>query len=184
MISNQRKCDIPTCAKICLLPVPVSWRFSPFQMSEPISSLASVITIAGSATESVTALLIFFRRFRNAPAQVHHWLTVLESLHSTLSSLQQCGRNLDPRYRFSTHLQQRLLSCVTQLQICASEVARIDAELVKTSPNGKKKWEHKARRSWERAKWATIGDHKMNKVMKIMNMYHFEFAMELLKVLL
>ena len=184
MISNQRICDIPTGAEIRLLPVPVSWRDSPFQMSEPISSLASVITIAGSATESVTALLIFFRRFRNAPTQVHHWLTMLESLHSTLSSLQQCGRNLDPRYRFSSHFQQRLLSCVTQLQLCASEVARIDAKLVKVNSDGKKKWDHKARRSWERAKWATIGDHKMSKVMKIMNMYHFEFVMELLKVLL
>ena len=108
---------------------------------------------------------------------------MLESLRSTLSSLQQCGRNLDPRYQFSSHFQQRLLSCVTQLQICTSEVARIDAELVKASSGGKKKWDDKARRSWERAKWAIVGDHKMKKVMKIMNLYHFEFVMELLKVL-
>ena len=152
-------------------------------MSEPLSSLASVITIVGSATETIKVLLKFFRQFRNAPAQVHQWLTMLESLRSTLSSLQQCGRNLDPRYQFSSHFQQRLLSCVTQLQICTTEVARIDAELVKASSDGKKKWDHKARRSWERAKWAIVGDHKMKKVMKIMNLYHFEFVMELLKVL-
>ena len=153
-------------------------------MSEPLSSLASVITVAGSATESTKVLLTFFRQFRNAPAQVHQWLTMLESLRSTLSNLQQCGRNLDPTYRFSTHFQQRLLGCVIQLQICTSEVARIDAELAKASSDGNKSWDHKARRSWERAKWAIVGDRKMKKVMKMMNLYHFEFVMELLKVLL
>ena len=152
-------------------------------MSEPLSSLASIITIAGSATDTVEKLLTFFHRFHNAPARVRQWLTMLEALHSTLSSLQQCGRNLGPRYQFSSHFQQRLLSCVNQLQICTSEVARIDAELVKASSNGNTKWDHKARRSWERAKWAMVGDHKMKKVMGTMNMYHFEFVMELLKLL-
>ncbi len=153
-------------------------------MSELVSSLASIITIVGSASEPIKVLLIFFRQFRNAPAQVHQWLTMLESLRSTLSSLQQCSRNLDSRYHFSLHFQQRLLSCAIQLQICASEVARVDAELVKTSSDGKKKWDHKARRSWERAKWAIVGDYKMKKVMRIMNLYHFEFVMELLMVLM
>jgi len=99
--------------------------------------------------------------------------------------LQQCGRNLDPRYRFSTHFQQRLLGCVIQLQVCTSEVARMDAALANASFDGLKqrKWDHKAKRSWGRAKWAIVGDHKMKKVMKMMSMYHFEFVMELLKVL-
>ena len=152
-------------------------------MSEPISSLVTVITIVGSATESIKVLLIFFRQFRNAPAQVHQWLTMLESLHSTLSSLQQHSPNLDPRYHFSSHFQRRLLSCINQLQVCTGEVARIDAELVKASSGRKKKWDHKARKSWERAKWAIFGDYKMKNVMRVINLYHFEFVMELLKVL-
>ena len=153
-------------------------------MSELLSSLASILTVAGSATESIKALTTFFRQFRNAPNQVHQWLTMLESLRSTLSSLQQFGRNLDPRYQFSSHFQQRLLSCVIQLQICASEVARIDAELSKANSDEKNKWDHKARRSWQRAKWAIVGNHKIKKVMEILNLYHFEFVMELLKVLM
>ena len=153
-------------------------------MSEPLSSLASVITIAGSATESISVLWKFFRQFRNAPGHVHQWLAMLESLLSTLSSLQQCGRDLDSRCRFSTHFQQRLLSCVIQLRICTSEVARIDAGLVKASSSGKNKWNQKAGRSWERAKWAIVGDYKMKKVMKIIDFYHFEFVIEILKVLM
>ena len=153
-------------------------------MSELLSSLASILTIAGSATESIKALTTFFRQFRNAPVQVHQWLTMLESLRSTLSSLQQFGRSLDPRHQFSPHFQQRLLSCVIQLQICASEVARIDAELQKANSGGKNKWDQKARRSWQRTKWAIVGNHKIKKVMEILNLYHFEFVMELLKVLM
>ena len=153
-------------------------------MAELLSSLASVITVAASATDSIKVLVIFFRQFRNAPAQVHQWLTMLESLRSTLSSLQQCGRNLDPRYQFSPHFQQRLLSCVIQLQICASEIAKIDAELLNATPNGRNRWDHKARKSWQRAKWALVGTHKIKKTMELMNLYHFEFAMELLKVLM
>ena len=153
-------------------------------MSEVLSSLASILTIAGSATESIKALTTFFRQFRNAPVQVHQWLTMLESLRSALSSLQQYGRSLDPRYQFSSHFQQRLLSCVIQLQICASEVATIDAELRKANSDGKTKWDHKARRSWQRAKWAIVGNHKIKKVMEILHLYHFEFVMELLKVLM
>ena len=153
-------------------------------MSELLSSLASVITVVGSAAESIKALTRFFRQSRNAPVHVHQWLTMLESLRSTLSSLQQYGRNLDPRYQFSSHFQQRLLSCVIQLQICASEIARIDAELLKANSDGKNKWDHKARRSWHRAKWAIVGNHKIKKVMEMLNLYHFEFVMEVLKVLM
>lgn len=153
-------------------------------MSEVLSSVASIVGIAGSATESIKMLLKFLRQFHNAPGQVHQWLITLESLRSTLSSLQQCGQNLDSRYHFSLHFQQRLLNCVIQLQVCATEVAKIDAELAKASPGEKKKWDHKARRSWERAKWAIVGDHKMKKVMRVLNLYHFEFVMELLMVLM
>ena len=153
-------------------------------MSELLSSLASVITVAASATDSIKVLVIFFRRFRNAPEQVHQWLTMLESLRSTLASLQQCGRNLDPRYQFSPHFQQRLLSCVIQLQICASEIPKIDAELLNASPDGRNGWEQKARKSWQRAKWALVRNHKIKKTMELMSLYHFEFAMELLKALM
>lgn len=151
-------------------------------MADPLSPLASVITIAGSASESVRVFLTFLHQFRNAPAQVRQWLIMLESLRSTLSDLQQCGRNLESRHRFSSHFRQRLVSCVAQLQVCTSEVTRIDAEIAKANAHGPIKWDRKARRAWERAKWAFFGDHKINKVMRILDLYHFEFAMELLKM--
>ncbi len=46
------------------------------------------------------------------------------------------------------------------------------------------KSDHKVKRAWERAKWAIVRDHKLKKVIKMRNMHHFEFVMELLKVLM
>lgn len=153
-------------------------------MSDPLSPLASVLTLAGSATLFVEVLVTFFREFRNAPTEVHAWLTMLEYLRTALSSLEQSSRNSESGYHFSSQFQQRLLSCVNQLQVCASEVARIDADLGTAKFTGVKKWDHRARRSWERAKWAIVGGQKMKKVMQTMQLYHFEFGMELLKMLL
>lgn len=153
-------------------------------MSDPLSPLASVIAIAGGALESIRTLSGILRRFSNAPAQVHEWLAMLESLSSTLLSLQQCGGHLDLNNRFSSNFRQRLLSCVNQLQRKISEIARIHTELVMRSSDRKKQWDYKARRSWERTKWAVVGDQKMKHLMTLVNMYHFEFVMELFKVVM
>ena len=153
-------------------------------MSDPLSSLASVITIVGCATESIKVVVKLVRGFSNAPAEVHQWLTMLESLQSTLSSLQQGGRNLNPEHQFPLRLQQRLVSCVAQLQLCTKDIARADASMEKTSSNGKRKWDTSTRKSWEKAKWAVVGDSKMKKIMKTIHFYHFEFVMELLNILM
>ena len=89
----------------------------------------------------------------------------------------------DSRYSFPSQFHRRLLSCVTQLQICIGEVARIDADLDKANFNRKTNWDHRARGSWERAKWAIVGEQKMKKVMETIQLYHFGFGMELLKML-
>ena len=153
-------------------------------MSDPLSPLASVITIAGGALESITTLSAILRRFRKAPAQVHQWLTMLESLSSTLLILQHCGGHADLTYRFSSNFRQRLRSCVSLLQRNISEIARIHTELVMRSSDRKKQWDFKARRSREKTKWAVGGDQKMKQVMSLVNMYHFEFVMELLRVVM
>ena len=153
-------------------------------MPDPLSSVVSVITLLGTAAESVGVLVTFFREFHNAPAEVHEWLTMLEALTLTLSNLEQCGQNLNSRYQFSSKFHQRLLLCVKQLQVCLSEAARVDASLNKADRNSERKWTHRARRSWAKAKWATVRDQKTKKIMKSVQLYHFEFGMELLKMLM
>lgn len=91
---------------------------------------------------------------------------MLNSLCSASSSLQHCGQDLDPRYPPVSHFQHRLLSHVAQLQICTHEAARIETELAGVGYDGKRKWDRNARGSWERGKWALVGDHKMKTVKK------------------
>ena len=153
-------------------------------MSDPLSSVASVFTLAGCATQSVKALVNFFRDFEHAPIEVHEWLVLLESLKSALSALEQYGSSVDSERRFSLHLRQRLASCVTHLQHCAAAFARIDADLSKGKSNGRKKWDGKAKRSWERTKWAIFGEQKMKRVMDKIQLYHFEIEMELLRIVM
>ena len=153
-------------------------------MSDPLSSVASVFQLGGSATQSIKALVKFFRDFEHAPIEVHEWLILLESLKSTLSSLEQYGSSVDSEWRFSLRLRQRLTSCITQLQHSTFVFAKIDAELGNDRLSGKNKWDHKARRSWEKAKWAMFGEEKMKRVMDKLQLYHFEIEMELLKIVM
>ncbi|KAL8830134.1 MAG: hypothetical protein Q9170_005873 [Blastenia crenularia] len=153
-------------------------------MSDPLSSLASVFTLLGSTTQSTKALIAFFRDFQHAPSEVHEWLVMLESLHSALHTLEQYGSSVDSEQRFSLHLRERLAGCSNQLQCCATEVAKIDAEINKSKSKDKKGRNRGARRSWERTKWAMFGDQKMKRIMSKIQFYHFEVGMELLKILI
>ena len=153
-------------------------------MSDPLSSLASILTLVGNAAQSTKALVTFFRDFQHAPSEVHEWLMMLESLHSALHTLEQYGSSVDSEQRFSLHLRQRLTGCLNQLQCCATELAKIDAEINKGKSKNKKGRDRGARRSWERTKWAMFGDQKMKRVMNKIQLYHFEIGMELLKILM
>ena len=153
-------------------------------MSDPLSSLASVFTLLGNTTQSIKALITFFGDFQHAPSEVHEWLMMLESLHSALHTLEQYGSSVDSEQRFSLHLRQRLAGCLSQLQCCAAEFAKIDAEINKSKSKDKKGRNRGARRSWERTKWAMFGDQKMKRVVDKIQFYHFEIGMELLKILM
>ena len=153
-------------------------------MPDPLSSVASIVTLVAGAAESLKVLVTFCRDLHNAPAEIHEWLTMLEALRLTLSSLEESGRNLDSRYHFSPNFHQRLLTYVEQLQDCVSEIAQIDTALNKANADSKRKWNHNAKRLWIRAKWTAIRDQKMKTVMGSMQLYHFEFGVELLKMLM
>lgn len=150
-------------------------------MSDPLASLASVFSLLGIATQATKALVTFFRGFQHAPAEVHEWLEMLESLHSALHTLEQYGSSVNSEKHFSLHLRQRLAGCLGQLQCCAAELAKIDGEINKNKSKGR---DRGVRRPWERMKWAMFGDQKMKKVMDKIQFYHFEIELELLNILL
>ena len=56
-------------------------------MADPLSSVASVIVIAGCVAESSVFLLGLFRRAGQVPGDIRQLLLALESLHLTLTNV-------------------------------------------------------------------------------------------------
>ena len=153
-------------------------------MVDPLSPVASVLTVVGSAIESAKLLLTTLRRFKRAPAEVHQWLEMLESLHSTLTSLENCSLLLDLRYRFSAQFGLRLKDCLSRLQSCIDRVRKINVEFVRTRSSVRKTLSGKTNRSWQKVRWIVTEDHTMKKLVEMIKIYQFEFSMELFKLLL
>ena len=153
-------------------------------MADPLSSLTSVVTLLGCTAESVKFLSFFFHQFNEIPTEVRQWLELLKSLYSTLNSLQQCSTNLNPRHRFSEDFIRKLGDCLAHLQVCATKISKVQARLAENDSGSRYKWDHVGRRSWEKVKWMVVGKHKRRKMVEVISIYHFEFSIELFKLML
>lgn len=151
-------------------------------MAEPLSTIASVMAMAGFAAESSKTVFNFFRGIASMPANVHESLLALKSLHVTIINLQQSGMKLDPKYKFSSHFCQRLNECLNDLKTFEVKISKIDAKF------GKKKsckcdLDGKARRSWERVRWLLVGEQETGRFLEKVKFYQNEFFLELLMLL-
>ena len=153
-------------------------------MAEALSSFASAITLLGCTAESVKVLSSFFRQFNEVPTEVRQRLELLESLHSTLNGLQQCGTNLEPRHRFSADFTRKLGDCLSHLQDCVTKIRKIQVRLAEDNSGSAHKWNQAGRKSWEKVKWTVRGKHKRRKMVEVVSIYHFEFSMELFNLML
>ena len=146
------------------------------KMAEGLSTTASVIAVAACAAESAKFL---FRAFHEAPMIPDHFrqlLSTLTSLHTTLSALQQCSANREAKLRFPRHFHQSLTECQRQLQVWSTKVAKIDAVLQSRK--------NKSHRSWQKIKWLAVGEKDTNRFLEIIKLYHAEFSLQLLALLL
>ncbi len=152
-------------------------------MAEPLSSVASVIAVAACVADSAKFLFHFFHEVSRVPENIRHLLTALKSLHITLTTLQECGKRLDPNWQFSPQFQQRLGECLSQLEIWSNKVSKIDNDLDKRGTTHNR-WDCKTRRSWQKIKWLTAGKHDLNHFLEMVKLYHAEFSLELLTLLM
>ena len=152
-------------------------------MTEPLSSTASVLAVAVCVTQSAKFLFKFFHDVGRIPDNVRQLLTALNSLHATLTALQQCGTSTNPNLRFSPRFCQRLSDCLTQLTLWSTKVAKIDTALNEQGASHHK-WERKTRRSWHKIKWLIAGEQDVNRFLEIIRLYHAEFSIELLTVVM
>ena len=151
-------------------------------MAEPLSSTASVIAVVACATESTKFLFKFFRDISRVPENVRQLHRALESLHITLSALQDAIISSDSDLQFSPHLRQRLRECLRHLKAWSSKIARLDSETDQSRSN-RHPWERKTRRSWQKVKWLIAGEQELGHFLEIIKLYHTEFSLELLTLL-
>ena len=152
-------------------------------MTELLSSAASVIAVAACVADSAKFLFKTFHEVSRVPENIRHLLTALKLLHITLITLQECGKRLDAKWQFAPQFQQRLNECLSQLEIWSNKVSVIDNDLDKRGTTHHK-WDRKTRRSWQKIKWLTAGKHDLNHLLEMVKLYHAEFSLELLTLLM
>ncbi|KAL8700694.1 MAG: hypothetical protein Q9201_005310 [Fulgogasparrea decipioides] len=151
-------------------------------MTEPLSTTASAIAMAGFAAESSKLVFKFFYGVASAPANIHNASIALRSLHVTLNNLRQSGTRLDPQYKFSTHFCRRLNDCLKALNTFEAKIGKIDAIFGKEGTRQRPS-DNRARRSWERVRWLLLGEQETRRFLEKVKLYHNEFSLELLGLL-
>ena len=151
-------------------------------MADPVSSTASVITVIACAIQS-TKVLLKFLHISQVPESVRQLHIALKSLHITLTALQDAGRSSSPNVQFSPHLRQRLRECLSHLEAWSSKIARIESEMDQSRSN-RHQWERKTRRSWQKVKWVIVGEQESSVFLEMIRLYHAEFSLELLTLLM
>ncbi|KAL8675816.1 MAG: hypothetical protein Q9186_007580 [Xanthomendoza sp. 1 TL-2023] len=152
-------------------------------MSDPISALGSALAIVGFAAETSRFLFKFLRRISSLPRDIHQSSEALNSLQVTLSQLQHCGAQLDPRYTFSAQFTTRLRECARQLTDWANKIKELDAKVTKQGSNARA-WDARVTRSWEKVKWLLHGEQELRKFLELMRIHESGFSIELLAILL
>lgn len=152
-------------------------------MSDPLSVAASVVAVAGFAAESSKTIFRFFHGMSSASQDVRHSILALQSLHATLTNIQEIGAKLPANYSFPSNLRSRLHECIGELKTFEAKIKKIDSDL-QEKKNLRNDWEGKAKRSLKRLKWLLIADQQTAKFLVRMNSYHNEFSLDLLALLL
>lgn len=152
-------------------------------MADPLSSTASVLTIVVCAAESTKYLFKFFHGISRVPESVRQLHRALKSLHVTLTALQDAGTSSSSNVQFSPHLRQRLRECLNHLEAWSTKIGRIDSE-IDQSQLSRHQWERKTRRSWQKVKWLIAGEQELSHFLEIIRLYHAEFSLELLTLLM
>ena len=152
-------------------------------MAEGLSTAASIVAVAACAIESAKLLSRILYKASVISESIHQLLSALISLHATLDALQKYGANQDAKRQLPQRFQQRLTQCQTQLDGWSTRIAKID-EILQDRHEPRKRWKHGSRRSWQKIKWLAVGEQELNRFLEVVKLYHAEFSLELLTLLL
>lgn len=151
-------------------------------MAEPLSTIASILAVLGFAAESSKIILKICRGVSSMPNDVCQSLQSLQSLHEIMANLQKTGANLGSSRNFPAHLCARLGEYLEDLKQFEAKLNRIHTKIGKKAH--KHEWEEKVIMSWQRIRWALKGEEEIRRFFEKMKLYHIEFSMALLTLLL
>ena len=153
------------------------------KMAEGLSTAASVLAVAACAAETAKLLFKVFYEASFIPDNVRQLLSALTSLNTTLHSLQECSARLSPRWQFPARFCRRLKECQCHLDEWSRKIAKIDGVLQGQHGVDDKK-RSRSRRSWQKLKWLAVGEKELSRFLEMIRLYHTEFSLELLTLLM
>lgn len=151
-------------------------------MAEVLSTTASILAVVGFVAESSKILLKICRGVTAMPEDVCQSLQSLKSLHEIMANLQQTGTRLGFSQSFPAHLHDRFSECLKDLKIFEAKLNKVHAKIGKKTH--KHDWEDKAKISWHRMRWALKGEEEIRRFFERVKLYHSEFSLALLTLLL
>lgn len=139
-------------------------------MSDPLSVIASVLTVAGLAATSCECLYKSVRRISQAPKDLQHHLKVIRALQSTFLAITTLAKDVSDIAVLVPGIESRIQACIVDLQA---------AEAMLTSYNKRLK-ESRTRRIWTKVRWSSIDQQEVLKsYLRRIESYYMTFSLDL-----
>ena len=140
-------------------------------MCDPVSVIASALTVTEVAAKSCEYLHKTLRRFSDAPKDIQHHITTVQALQSTFASLSALEIDLADDLIVTPDFKARLQACMIDLQVLERLAKSFNAQLE----------EGKVRRTWAKLRWSSVDQRQtLRSHLSRIESYHTTFSLDLL----
>lgn len=141
-------------------------------MCDPLSVVASVLTVAGVAAKTCEGLHKALRRFGEAPKDLQHHIAAIQALQSTFAGIAALEKDVpDATLFFTLEFKARLQACMLDLQAMEGLIKSFHSQL----------GEGRARRMWAKVRWSSVDQQQTLKShLNRIESYHTTFSLDLL----
>lgn len=140
-------------------------------MCDPLSIVASVLTVAGVAANSCECLHKTLTRYSKAPRDLQHHIYAIEGLQSTFAGIAALEKTASVAAIMKPEFKGRLQACILDLQTMERLAKSLYAQLEAG----------RARRVLARIQWSSVGHQQTLKShLNRIETYHTTFSLELL----
>ena len=140
-------------------------------MCDPLSTTASILTVAGFAAKSCECIYNALKLFSDAPKDLQHHINAVQSLQSILADIAALEKDLPNSAIITPDLKARLQACTLDLQAVETLAKSFHSRL----------GEGRARRTWAKIRWSSMDQRQaLKRHLGRIESYHRTFSLELL----